>query len=77
MTDAPLTTQERNRMMNRTGIRSFWILGILLAIASAYGWWFHFALGPAHGAGWECGTIAGVLAAVAVVCATRLGRRSM
>jgi len=76
MTAVQLTTQEHNRVMNRTGARSFSILGVLMALASAYGWWFHFSVGPTHGAGWELGTIAGVLAAVAVVCARRLGKRS-
>ena len=60
-----------------TGARTLWILGMLLAIASAYGWWFHFTVGPAHGAGWELGTIAGLLAAAACVWARRIGRRSM
>ena len=77
MTAAQLTAEQRNRVMNRVGARTLWVLGMLLAIASAYGWWFHFSVGPAHGAGWELGAIAGVLAVVAVVCARRVGRRSI
>lgn len=37
---------------------------IVAALMSAYGWWFHFSAGPAHGAGAELGTLAGVVALV-------------
>ena len=53
-------------------------LAILGAVAmtclSAYGWWFHFAVGPAHGPGLELGVIGAALAAGAAWLAIRLDR---
>ena len=35
---------------------------IAFALLNGYGWWFHFSVGPAHGAGAEIGILGGVLA---------------
>ena len=42
----------------------FWLMGALFAAVSAYGWWFHFSVGPAHGAGAEMPAICGAVAAL-------------
>jgi hypothetical protein len=56
-------------------IRLLWILTGVAAAISAYGWWFHFSVGPTHGAGQELGIVAGVLAVgtslLALRCASR------
>jgi hypothetical protein len=39
----------------------------LLGCASAYGWWFHFSVGPNRGLGAELGTVAGVLGIATLV----------
>ena len=53
-------------------------LSILVAIAmtclSAYGWWFHLVVGPAHGPGLELGVIGAALATGAAWLAVRLDR---
>ncbi len=38
---------------------------------SAYGWWFFFAVGPAHGPGAEVGVMSAVFAVLLVFVATR------
>ena len=44
---------------------AIWTLATLLLLASAYGWWFHFSVGPAHGVGAEIGLVG---AAAALAC---------
>ena len=39
-----------------------WILATLFLLASAYGWWFHFSVGPTHGPGAEIGLLGGAAA---------------
>ena len=48
---------------------------IAFAILSGYGWWFHFAVGPEHGAGAELGVLCGVLAVGAGALAVRFDKR--
>lgn len=38
-------------------IRLLWGLTAVTAAVSAYGWWFHFSLGPTHGPGREVGIV--------------------
>ena len=60
-------------LMRRPGlIRSLWMLTAVTAAISAYGWWFHFTVGPSHGPGKEAGIIGGVLAAGTLLLANRL-----
>ena len=42
-----------------------WVTALLFGVMSAYGWWFHFNVGPTHGPGVEFGVIAGVVALAA------------
>jgi hypothetical protein len=56
----------------------FWLcagLAVIAAAFSAYGWWFHFAVGPAHGPGMELGIVGAVVASVLGMTATWLRRR--
>jgi hypothetical protein len=43
-------------------------------LVSVYGWWFHFAVGPAHGPVFELGVIGAALATGAAWLAVRLDR---
>jgi hypothetical protein len=49
-------------------------LALLLLALSAYGWWFHFTVGPSHGSGMEMGIVAGVAGIVAIVWGGGSGR---
>jgi hypothetical protein len=45
---------------------TIWVLttfAVAAALLSAYGWWFHFNVGPTHGAGLELGIVGGLLTA--------------
>jgi hypothetical protein len=53
-------------------IRLLWILTAVTAAISAYGWWFHFNVGPTHGAGRELGIIAGLVSVGTLLLAWRL-----
>jgi hypothetical protein len=50
------------------------IAALAFAGASAYGWWFYFSVGPAHGPGLEIALIGAMLAAIALFVATIAGR---
>ena len=57
-----------------------WLLLVVAAAAallSGYGWWFHFSVGPTHGAGREIGIAAGLasIASCALGWWLRNGRR--
>jgi hypothetical protein len=56
-------------------VRTAVVAAIVFGAASAYGWWFHFSVGPAHGAGAELGVLAGILAVAAIVLAIWLDKR--
>jgi len=45
------------------------------ALLSAYGWWFHFSMGPAHGPGREVGIVAGLISAGSLGLGWRLTMR--
>jgi hypothetical protein len=47
---------------------------VFFAGVSAYGWWFYFAVGPAHGPGLEIALGGAALAAIALFLATIAGR---
>jgi hypothetical protein len=49
-----------------------WLVGGISAALSAYGWWFHFDVGPAHGPGKELGLIAGVVSLLSFALGWRL-----
>lgn len=61
----------------RRSARLVFVLGVVLAAISAYGCWFHFSLGPAHGAGIEIAIISGQLALAAFIAAVWLDRRDL
>jgi len=50
------------------------IFGLACAGISAYGWWFYFAVGPAHGPGLELALAGAMLAAFAFFLAVVAGR---
>jgi hypothetical protein len=58
-------------MRRRVIVRLLWILTFATAFLSAYGWWFHFRVGPPHGAGQELGVVAGFLSAGMLLLALR------
>ena len=51
--------------------------GVAFGIASAYGWWFHFSVGPAHGPGAELGILAGTATLAIVAWAVWSHRKRM
>lgn len=61
-------------MKGRTWFGLSWLLGATSALVSGYGWWFHFAVGPAHGPGRELGVIAGVVSVAAFAVGWRLSK---
>lgn len=61
-------------MRNSTAIWLLWIVAGSTALMSAYGWWFHFTVGPTHGAGRELGIIAGLLSVGAFTLAWRFSK---
>jgi hypothetical protein len=52
------------------------VAAMVLAAVSAYGWWFYFAVGPAHDAGFAIGIVGSMLAAVALFFAITVGGQS-
>jgi len=50
-------------------------IALIFGAVSTYGWWFHFTVGPAHGAGAEIGVVAGVLTLVGIGLAVWADRR--
>ena len=57
--------------------RSLYTVALAGTAASAYGTWFHFAIGPSHGAGRELALGAAAVAIVAAVVARSIGPRSV
>jgi len=57
------------------GTEIAWFVAACFGALSLYGWWFHFSVGPTHGAGAEIGVVAGVLALMAAGMAVWLKRR--
>jgi hypothetical protein len=51
-----------------------WLFAVGGALLSAYGWAFHFYVGPSHGAGFEIGLVFGLISVAAYKGARRLGR---
>ena len=49
---------------------------MVFAAVSAYGWWFYFAVGSAHDAGFAIGIVGAMLAAIALFFAIMVGGRS-
>ena len=59
-------------MKKRTGAWSLLLVAAAAALLSGYGWWFHFSVGPAHGAGREVGIVAGVVSMASLALGWRL-----
>jgi len=62
-------------MTTRPGEWLLFLVASAAALLSAYGWWFHFSAGPAHGAGREVGIVAGAVSAVSLGLGWRLMMR--
>jgi hypothetical protein len=71
----PSIVGEALQMRSRGMIRFLWILTAATAVTSAYGWWFHFSVGPAHGAGLQLGVVAGLLSVGMLLLTLRFSRR--
>ena len=52
------------------------VAGMVFAAVSAYGWWFYFAVGSAHDAGFAIGIVGAMLAAIALFFAIMVGGRN-
>ena len=63
--------------MGRTFAWLLLVVAAATALLSGYGWWFHFSVGPAHGAGREIGIAAGLASVASLALGWRLrnGRR--
>ena len=61
-------------MVRRASVWLLLFIAAATALLSGYGWWFHFSVGPTHGAGRDIGMIAGVASIVSLALGWRLSR---